>query len=381
MIFILGKTCSGKTTVVDELVKNYGFKKITTYTTRPPREGEVNHKDYHFIPKQEFLDKIKSDFFAEWKTYTTKYGVWYYGVSVQDLVNADDKSIIIITPDGFRDLLEKFNFNYFSIYIDCYERILRERLIKRGDNPSEASRRLKADNIDFKYVKKDVDMVIENNGNVSNVVKEIIRTIKQKDNIKSNRKIDNIFCDFDGVISNTIKCIVELYNEDFRYYKDFKPIHWTDINTWDFTECNCASKEYINTYFNQQRFFDRLKYMDWAKEVLDELNEYYNITIVTSGYSPNLKAKEIWVNENLPYCQFIGVNLKEYSDKSHIDMGKNSIFIDDSSHNLTTSSAEYKVCFGDIYDWNKNWDGKRCYNWFDIKRYINDINKKGERIC
>ena len=224
MIFILGKTCSGKTTIVDELVKNYGFKKITTYTTRPPREGEINHKDYHFIPKQEFLDKIKSDFFAEWKTYTTKYGVWHYGVSVQDLVNADDKSIIIITPEGFRDLLEKFNFNYFSIYIDCYEKILRERLIKRGDNPSEASRRLKADNIDFKHVKKDVDMVIENNGNVSSVVTEIIKTIKQKDNIKSSRKIDNIFCDFDGVISNTIKCIVELYNEDFRYYKDFKPI-------------------------------------------------------------------------------------------------------------------------------------------------------------
>ena len=93
-------------------------------------------------------------------------------------------------------------------------------------------------------------------------------------------------------------------------------------------------------------------------------------TIVTSGYSPNLKAKEIWVNENLPYCQFIGVNLKEYSDKSHIDMGKNSIFIDDSSHNLTTSSAEYKVCFGDIYDWNKDWDGKRCYNWSDVRDYI-----------
>ena len=62
MICILGKTCSGKTTIVDELVKNYGFKKITTYTTRPMREGEINHKDYHFINNKEFMNKIREDF-------------------------------------------------------------------------------------------------------------------------------------------------------------------------------------------------------------------------------------------------------------------------------------------------------------------------------
>lgn len=374
MICILGKTCSGKTTIVDELVKNYGFKKITTYTTRPMREGEINHKDYHFINNKEFMDKIREDFFAEWKTYATKQGIWHYGVSLQDIINSDDKSIIIITPEGFRDLRERFNFNCFSLYIDCDENTLKDRLIGRGDNPDEAARRLKADNVDFKHVEKDVDITISNNGHINNVVRNIIKTIKQRENIKSGRHIENIFVDFDGVIANTIKAIVSLYNEDFKYYKKFKPVHWTDINTWDFEECNCASKEYVNTYFNQQRFFDKLEYMDWAKEVLDELNEHYNITIVSSGYSPNIKAKEIWVNEHLPYCQFIGVNFKEHSDKSHIDMGKNSIFIDDSVHNLITSNAEYKVCFGDIYDWNKDWDGKRCYSWFDIKRYINNID-------
>ena len=74
-----------------------------------------------------------------------------------------------------------------------------------------------------------------------------------------------IFLDFDCTITNTIKAIVSLYDEDFKYYKKFKYINWTDINTWNFTECNCASAEYINTYFNQQRFFDRLEYMDNAE--------------------------------------------------------------------------------------------------------------------
>ena len=123
-----------------------------------------------------------------------------------------------------------------------------------------------------------------------------------------------IYVDFDGTIVNTVADIVSLYNEDFQYYKKFIPVKWWDVNTWDFTECNCATPEYINTYFNQQRFFDRLTYMDWAKEVLDELKETYDITIVSSGYSPNLKAKEIWISKNLPYCKFIGVNLKEYKE-------------------------------------------------------------------
>lgn len=178
-----------------------------------------------------------------------------------------------------------------------------------------------------------------------------------------------IYLDFDGCIVNTIAAIVSLYNEDFKYYKKFEPIKWWEVNTWDFSECNCATPEYINTYFNQQRFFERLTYMDWAKETLDELKDNYDITIVSSGYSPNLKAKEIWISENIPYCKFIGVNYKEYQDKSHIDMS-DGIFLDDSSKNLVTSNALINICFGEEYTWNEDWTGFRCSNWNDVKRFL-----------
>jgi 5'(3')-deoxyribonucleotidase len=189
-------------------------------------------------------------------------------------------------------------------------------------------------------------------------------------------KKHKLFCDFDGVIVNTIATIVSLYNEDFKYYNDFVPVKWWEINTWAFNECNCATQEYINTYFNQQRFFDKLTYMDWAKETLDILRKEYDITIVSSGYSPNLKAKEIWVKEDLPYCDFIGVNLKEHIDKSHIDMS-DGIFIDDSASNLATSNALINICFGDIYPWNESWNGLRCKNWTDIKRFLMVGEKEG----
>lgn len=188
-------------------------------------------------------------------------------------------------------------------------------------------------------------------------------------------KKSKIFLDYDGCIVNTIKCICSLYNEDFQYYKNFIHINWWEVNTWDFAECNCATPEYINTYFNQQRFFDRIEYMDWAEKILDILNKYFEITIVSSGYLPNLIAKEKWVKEHLPYCSFIGVNLKEYKDKSHIDMS-DSIFIDDSASNLKTSNAAIKICFGDEYPWNKKWDGIRCNNWHEVENYIERVVNK-----
>lgn len=176
----------------------------------------------------------------------------------------------------------------------------------------------------------------------------------------------------EGCIVNTIKRIVDLYDEDFQYYKNFTPVNWWDVNTWDFQECTCATPQYINTYFNQQRFFDKLEYMENAQEILNRLKDRYEIVIVSMGYSPNLRAKAIWIEKNMPYAKFIGVNFKEYADKSHIDMS-DGIYIDDNAKNLNTNAIE-NICYGDIYDWNKDWTGKRCFNWSDLEKYIEGVN-------
>ena len=187
-------------------------------------------------------------------------------------------------------------------------------------------------------------------------------------------KKPKLFIDFDNTITNSTKAIVDLYNEDFKYYKKYEYVHWTDIRSWDFLECNCAKPEYINTYFNQQRFFDRVEFMDNAEEVLNRLKDKYEIIIVSMGYSPNLRAKEYWIKEHIPYAKFIGTNFKKHNDKSHIDMS-DGIFIDDNAKYLNTN-AKYQVCFGDIYDWNRDWEGKRCFNWYEVEKYLEEIEEK-----
>ena len=79
MLVLIGKAASGKDSVREILVKKHGFHSILTYTTRPMREGEIQNITYHYISENDFLQKIESGFFAEWKKYDVNGETWYYG--------------------------------------------------------------------------------------------------------------------------------------------------------------------------------------------------------------------------------------------------------------------------------------------------------------
>ena len=184
-MIILGKTASGKDTIVNKLVKDYGYKKIITYTTRDMRKGEKQDVTYHFVSEDEFRQKIDKGFFAEYKTYNTEFGKWYYGSALEDLNNADDKTVIILTPQGYRDVKDKLlNKNITTVYIYADNETLKKRLVNRGDDPKEAARRIKHDNVDFKHIEREVDSVIYNKEgtNINDIVSDIISALNKEIN-------------------------------------------------------------------------------------------------------------------------------------------------------------------------------------------------------
>lgn len=184
------------------------------------------------------------------------------------------------------------------------------------------------------------------------------------DNIKT------LYLDFDGVIVNTIKSIVGLYNEDFQYYKDFKPVEWSSIESWWFKECSLASEDTINGYFNTPRFFENIEFMPWAESVINDLKQYYKIKVVSMGCQPNLYGKELWLNSHFSDIEFVGIEFDGHdNDKSQIDMS-DGLLLDDRYDNLATSNAYMKVCFGDEYDWNWKWDGERVWNWQELRKLL-----------
>ena len=182
MLVIIGKTASGKDRTVNKLTAKHGFKKIITYTNRPMRKGEKQDITYHYIPEEEFKQKIEDGFFAEYKSYDTEFGKWYYGSSLEDLENADDKSVIILTPDGYRDIVEKLSNRPTAIYIYANNATIKKRLLKRGDDKNEAQRRLEHDNEDFKGIENEVDRIVYNNDgiDIDEVVSKILEFMEDK---------------------------------------------------------------------------------------------------------------------------------------------------------------------------------------------------------
>lgn len=163
MIAFIGKSASGKDTIVNMLCQKYGYHKIVTTTTRPPRPGEIDGVTYDFVNNEEFYDMISEDKLLEWREYETVSGCWYYGVPFEKIRQADSKSVIILTPEGVEALRYK-NIPLKVIYIYSNLATIKNRLMGRGDNPDEAARRTQEDQKDFKNAAFIADRIIYNNG-------------------------------------------------------------------------------------------------------------------------------------------------------------------------------------------------------------------------
>ena len=164
MIVLVGKTCSGKTTVANILQEYYNFKRIKTYTTRPPRTNEGD--EYHFVSEEEF-ERMKADncFFETTQYEVASGNIWKYGTAKEDLY-AD--CCIIMNPDGVKKVRKLLpdEYNVKIVYLNVTEGIQWNRLKSREKNmgqdmmPDEASRRVKADEEDFKNVQEYYDLAI-----------------------------------------------------------------------------------------------------------------------------------------------------------------------------------------------------------------------------
>lgn len=75
LFVISGPSGVGKGTIVRELVKDGDAELSISMTTRQPREGEINGKDYFFISAEAFRENIEKENFLEYATvYDNMYG-------------------------------------------------------------------------------------------------------------------------------------------------------------------------------------------------------------------------------------------------------------------------------------------------------------------
>lgn len=146
IIALIGESGSGKDTLMREVLKKCpGLHEIVSCTTREPREGEVNGKNYFFLTEEEFAAKVLNLEMLE-----ATHKKWFYGTSVDSL----DESVInigVFNPDGIYALLEHPDVELVVIRarVSDKERLLRQLNREIEPNVDEIIRRYSADKEDF----------------------------------------------------------------------------------------------------------------------------------------------------------------------------------------------------------------------------------------
>lgn len=149
VVALYGKAGSGKDTVLHELMKVgavYNFNEIISCTTRPPREGEIDHVNYHFLTNEEFTQQVLNGNMLE----ATEFNNWFYGTPLLSL-DPNKINIGVFNIAGLEALIEDSRLEVFPIEVwaSDKERILRQLNREEKPNVEEICRRFFADQKDF----------------------------------------------------------------------------------------------------------------------------------------------------------------------------------------------------------------------------------------
>ena len=179
LIVLSGPSGVGKGTVRKAIFDQPGndFQYSISITTRKPRPGEVNGKDYFFVSKEEFEQKIQAGEMLEYAKYVDNY----YGTPlkwINDTLDAGKDVFLEIEVNGAMQVRSKSPNGVFIFLTPPDLMELKQRLIHRGTDSMEViNKRIKKafgeiemmQNYDYAVVNDEVPNAVEK-------VKEIIRS-------------------------------------------------------------------------------------------------------------------------------------------------------------------------------------------------------------
>lgn len=142
MIFVVsGPSGSGKSTLVSHVLGELPDTAFSvSHTTRPPRDGEQEGKDYYFVDQAVFDRMVAENRLVEWAmVHGHCYGTSKYELEVKTARGAD--VILDIDVQGARQIKANYKKGVFIFVLPPSFTRLKERLINRGSDPPETVRR------------------------------------------------------------------------------------------------------------------------------------------------------------------------------------------------------------------------------------------------
>ena len=151
ILALVGEAGTGKDAILHGVMTLYPdrFHEIVSYTTRPPREGEQDGINYHFVTEEEFnkLDLLES----------SSFNGWHYGTASFSLIE-NKINIGVFNPQGIYSLLGLNHYDTRIIRVTCNDksRLLRQLNRENLPNVDEIIRRYGADKKDFEEFNKKI---------------------------------------------------------------------------------------------------------------------------------------------------------------------------------------------------------------------------------
>ncbi len=163
LLVFSGPSGSGKDTVIQEILSHDDKTVVSiSMTTRAPRVGEIDGKDYYFVTKEEFESHIANDEMLEW----AQYGENYYGTPKAPVDNwiAEGKTVILeIEVQGADKIRQKYPDVRSMFLMPPSLRVLEDRLRARKTNTeADIERRLAVAKEEIGRA-NDYDYIIVNN--------------------------------------------------------------------------------------------------------------------------------------------------------------------------------------------------------------------------
>lgn len=148
LIILCGEAGVGKDAILHRIMELEPqiFNEIVSCTTRPPREGEIDGVNYHFLTVEQFTEKILNGDMLE----ATEFNNWHYGTMASSL-SQNKTNIGVFNPAGIACLLEddRLDITVFRIIAKSKTRLIRQLTREADPDVSEIIRRFSTDNEDF----------------------------------------------------------------------------------------------------------------------------------------------------------------------------------------------------------------------------------------
>lgn len=137
LVVISGFSGAGKGTLMKSLLERYpNYALSVSCTTRQPRNGEVNGREYYFVSEEEFEQMIAEDQLIEHACYCGRY----YGTPrpYVEKQMADGKDVLLeIEIQGALQIKEKFPETVLIFIMPPSAQELKHRLVGRGTESEE----------------------------------------------------------------------------------------------------------------------------------------------------------------------------------------------------------------------------------------------------